>query len=428
MTDVKNEIPTDKEIWKEVDSRVAHLETIAPVFEKVKKSVITIPTRDELFATLKDFYNKQIEQNKVEEARKVAEETKLKEADEAYLNSRRNQGLAIITVQGFKKKHPSVKVDEIKNLSQEKLHIFFDFMESFDAARALSKKITRVKLLSRKLLLEYLSQAYGIYRSIQKSESASIIFRDMRAALQNKLGIKTHEDIPRASIVLKLVFDGASNKTINLYTRSFQLADGYDIDQNSFAMFVSELGGMEKIRKAYATVLAADRGKFRPLYVKRAEESASMNQMLSIEPNYVLQLTLPQASIFQNDILNRFCLIFARIDPMNQLEIYSQFPSDKQIVDKIIDRFTQVNKIKKNNEWNDTKRMIGLRTAKQLEEKMALAKKREQEKQATAEKKEASTAKKNATTAKRFAKQATNTVSSTAKTMTKVTAVKKTKK
>lgn len=428
MKSNKSQIPADEEIWLQVDDEIERLKKLAPIFAKTKKQ-IEIPSRDDLFIKKKEFLKQRIEQEKLKRVQEAEEVTKRKEADAEFLRRREEQGKPVVSINQLKLKHPYIVfLNEVENLTQEQLHDFSDFIEVYDAALALNKKITRVRVLGRNLLLEYLSQAYGIYRKITRAESGAFIFNELRATLQNKFDIKTHLDIPRPSILLKLIFADVSNKTINLYTRSFQFADANDIQAEDFPTFVRDLGGMEKIRKAYATVLAADRGELRPSYVKYAEDSASAHLLLSCEPNYVLQLTAPQASIFQNDILDRFCLIFARIDPMNQLEIYSQFPADKQLINRIIDKFTQVNKNKNNIEWHDQKRKVGLHKALQLEEKMALANKREQEKEAAAKKKEASIAKKNAATAKRFAKQAKNSVSTTTKMTAKVPAVKKTKK
>jgi hypothetical protein len=232
--------------------------------------------------------------------------------------------------------------------------------------------VTRVRALNRKLLFDYLSQAYNLYLRILGSQDPELVFHDLRSALRTKFNIKTHDDLPRASILLKLVFDGTTSKTINLYTRAFQYAAGYEINPADFEEFIKASGGLEKIRKTYATILAVDKGDYRPAYVKNAEDSASMNLMSALKNKFKVQLTESEASILRNDILGRFCLVFASIDSLNQLEVYGQFASDKQLVNRIIEKFTSVEKGKQNSEWQDQKRQIGLHNAKTLQKQLTV--------------------------------------------------------
>jgi hypothetical protein len=94
--------------------------------------------------------------------------------------------------------------------------------------------------------------------------------------------------------------------------------------------------------------------------------------MSALKNKFKVQLTESEASILRNDILGRFCLVFASIDSLNQLEVYGQFASDKQLVNRIIEKFTSVEKGKQNSEWQDQKRQIGLHNAKTLQKQLTV--------------------------------------------------------
>ena len=158
---------------------------------------------------------------------------------------------------------------------------------------------------------------------------------------------------------------------------------------------------MEKIRKAYATVIAVDAGKWQPLYEKDAEYSASRNTLLSKKPFKVVQLTGPEAAAFNNDIFKHFCLVAAHIDPMGQLELYGQWPASAAIANEMIAAVSAKAKKAGTTSWKAHKAKASALSAERLREKL-IAK---QEKQEAKDKKAAAAAKKNAATAKRFAKQ-----------------------
>lgn len=400
MAITKFKIPTDKQIWAEVDAR---LETI-PAIIKARGQLDRQKLFDEKKAWYKDTPKRENElaAHRKKEALKQAAENKAKaDADAAYLSIRKAQGKPVLTNEQIKMMLATSGKIDLKTITQKDLYEKYEIFEQLVVATKIYKKVTRLKAVTRKLTFDYLSQTYGLYRKIRRSEVASQTFEEIRAILWNKFKIKTHYDIPQSSLLLKWVFEGLPEKTIHLYTRSIQLADGYGTEEKDFVSFIKELGGMEKIRKAYATVIAADAGKWQSLYEKDAEYSASRNKLLDAKPFKVVQLTVPEASSFTNDIFKHYCLVVAHIDPMSQLELYGQWPASAAITNEMIKRVSVNAKKAGTPSWKVHKAKASALSAERLRENLVA----KQEKQDAKDKKAAAAAKKNAVTAKRFAKQ-----------------------
>lgn len=397
MATAKFKVPTDKQIWAEVDEQLAN-------FPESFKVINRVPDRQDLFDQKKAWYlDEPKRQATADAALERANKAKAMQvdADAAYLALRKAQGKPIITVKKFKAQFPQIKVAEIKTYSQQKLHEAYEWSGFIADAKAIQGRHIRLQAVTKAQTYQCLTKTYGLYRRIVKSEAADIAFDEIRAMLWNDYKIKTHYDIPRSSLLLKLVFEGALEKTIHLYTRSFQLADGYDVEEADFTDFIKQIGGMEKIRKAYATVKGADAGTWRPAYELDAEYSASRNELLRAEPFRVVQLEGGQGAILHNDIFGQFCLVVAHIDPMNQLELYGQLPANYAIANDIIQRLTNKHRKAGTPSWLNHKAQSSAYSAKEKRDKI-LAR---GEKQAAKEKTAAAAAKKQEAAEKRFAKQ-----------------------
>lgn len=423
MATAKFKMPSDKQIWAEVDKELARL---PDVFKELKR----IPDRQDVFDKKKAWYLDEPKRQALADAvlkRQAAAKAAQESEDAAYLSLRRAQGKPIVTVKQFKAEFPRTKEGSISNVSQQRLHELYDSIRFISDAEVIQKKVTRIDAISRKFLFAYLAQTYGLYRKILKAESPKVSFELISGLLETKYGIKSHHDIPRASLLLKLVFNAIPDKTIHLYSRSFQLADGYDVDEDGFAEFIKQMGGMEKIRKAYATIIAVDAGKFLSTYEKDAEYSASLNALNNHTPLKVVQLTGKEASSFHNDLFGYFCLVFAHIDPLNQLEIYGQLPTNKATADQIIKQVSASQKLKGSLDWLKHKAKASAHSAERLREKLAAQEEKRQEKEAKAAKKAEALAKKNAAAEKRFAKQRAAQSATKPKTATKAKAMIKPK-
>lgn len=399
MSTAKFKMPTDKQIWAEVD---AYLDAYPEVLKPIRKP----PSREALFESKKSAYKNTPKRLAAEEKAKKDAISARAAADKAYIELRKSQGKPVITVKQFFEKYPKSELNAEK-LSAQELHEHFDSLEQLLVAYGFRKKVARIEALSRSLLFSYLSKAYGLYRRINKSEVAVRTFREIRGLLWNDFKVKTHEDLPRASLLLKMVFEKTDDKTIHLYSRSFLIADSYDIEEDGFVDFIKELGGLEKIRKAYATVIAADAGKIVPAHVKIAEESASIKAISSHEP-YIVQMKNGQTLQYENDIFGRFCILLVRKAALDQLEVICQVPSTtafenyllKWIGDEAKDR-----RLSKWQKWEDDKEYARKIKVKEAIETSLDKAEKAIEKLAVKKKKEEALAKKNAAVAKRFAKQ-----------------------
>jgi hypothetical protein len=397
MAREKIKMPSDKQIWAEVDKQLA-------VYPEVVKNVNGIPNRQDLFDKKKAWYKdapKRLQQQQAADKAKEAAAKKQAEEDKAYIALRKAQGKPVITVKRFKTDFPNIKEDKLAKCSAKELHERHEMVGFIMEARAILSKYKRLQAATRELTYKYLSQTYGLYRRIIKTDAAELTFESIKASLWDDYKIKTHYDSHRASILLKWVFDGLGDKTVHLYSRCFQLANGYDVDEADFTDFIKQMGGMEKIRKAYATVIAADAGTWRPVYVKDAEYSASLNELLGQKPLTVVQLTGKEGAAFRNDMFGYYCLVVAHIDPLNQLEMYGQWPANTAIENDILSRISNKNRVSGTTNWIENKAKATALSAERLQKKMAT----KDEKQKAKEKKAAAAAEKAAATEKRFAKQ-----------------------
>ncbi|PUE30831.1 hypothetical protein B9Z35_07200 [Limnohabitans sp. Jir61] len=398
MATAKFKMPTDKQIWAEVD---AFLDAYPEAVKAIRKP----PSRETLFKSKKSGYENTPKRLAAEAKAKKDKAIAIKEADKAYLTLRKKQGKPIVTLKELVAKYPHISFES--SYTQQKLHETAEILEQLAALEKLRHEVNRVELASRRLQMKHLSEAYGVYRSINKCEFAEETFEKMRSALWNVFKIKTHDDLPRPTLLLKMVFKGVSEKTFHLYSRTFLIADSYDVLQADFESFITELGGMEKIRKAYATVIAADAGKLVPKYVKQSEEYASIQALGKLKP-FVVQLSSGQTASFKNDIFGEYGLVLARSGTMDQLELYCHVPSTTAIENYVLKWVGDTAKDKKVSGWfadkdfavsgNIKKGIVAYQEKVRKNEEKAVAKK----------KKEDARAKKDAAEAKRFEKQRAN--------------------
>jgi len=400
----KFKMPSDKQIWLEVDEQLA-------AYPKVLAEIRGLPDRQALFDKKKAWYNdtpkreqEQAElQVKLAKSQAAAAKVRVTE-DKAYLSLRLAQGKPIITVKQLMTEFPNAVEKEVVNLSQQKLHVFYEFMVLLADAFTIKKHYSRLKAASTSLTYKYLSQTYGLYRKIVKSEAASSTFGDIRALLWNRYKIKTHADIPNSSLLLKFIFEGISEKTIHLYTRSIQLADGYDVQESEFEDFIKQIGGMEKIRKAYATVKAADAGEVIDLNEKDDEFVASRNTLLEIEAFKTVELTAQDGWRFQNDLFGARCLVLASIDAPDNLELFGQIPVTRAIENEIIKYITELHKKNGSVSWLKIKASAKSLKSKRMQEVLVKNAEAQEAKKAKAAKKAVNLKKKNEAFQKKISK------------------------
>lgn len=362
MSGAKYKMPSDEQIWAEVEARLA-------TFPKVQPAGMNLPSADELFHSRKQWHLDTPKRLAAERKAKEAAKKERADVDEAYIAIRKAQGKPIYTMGELKKKYPEIFESSVKDYTQQELYERADVLEQLSTAKEIRSKVSRVRAITKKLLFEYLTQCYSLYLNITKSEVADRAFDEIRGILKSVYNVNTHYDIPRASLLLKLVFDGAPNKTIHLYTRAFQLADGYDVEPTEFKEFITGIGGLEKIRKAYATVIAADSGK-QTLLEKKAEDAASLMALYRIDPLRVFQLTSIERNRFKNDIDGRFCLVLAHIDALNQLEVYGQVKASSGFINETLSEISRIAKDNQSADWLNDKIAAKSELSKNIQRKL----------------------------------------------------------
>jgi len=337
----KPTMPSDSELWREVEKQLQ-------VREKMKAIHPNIPSREEIFESRKKVHEQAVVRYEIEQQEAIEHA----EADRQYLDERRQQGKPVYSREELMTQYPTVPRLKESPLTVKEVQELGDVLQHLTTASQISVKWERVQALSRKLLFTYLSQAYGLYLRMRKSEFADKNFLHVRSLLWHKLKIETHDDAPPASHLLKLILKDSLDKTIHLYARSFQLAEAYEVPEERYTEFVKEYGGLEKIRKAWATVLAADKGRL-PHYVRAIEESASLQTMVRFDAIAEIQLQPKAASRFANDILNQWCLVLAHVDPLDQISLIRQIPNSKALEREILKTITAHAKRYKSKVWEE---------------------------------------------------------------------------
>ena len=101
---------------------------------------------------------------------------------------------------------------------------------------------------------------------------------------------------------------------------------------------------------------------------------------------------------------NYFCLLIARIDPLNQLEIFAQYPGSKALENELINRLSDVSRARGTTSWLADKSKAITLNAEKTRDKILGKLEKEKAKEAADKKKGDILAKKNAAAEKRFAK------------------------
>ena len=412
-------MPTDEQIWEEVHAQLARFPDV------VKKSRAFIGP-DELFRQKKQWYLNTPKREAEDAARKKEEAKQKALAEKAFLAERKRQGKPVYTQEELVAKYPSDEKFKNVRLSVKELHEHADVISLLVPASDLRQEYMHFQSVSRKKLFECLSRAYGIYLDIVSSSVREKTIDGIKSLLIT-LGLKTvvKKNLSDIHCFISFVFNTSESKTVHVYANTFKIAMAYEIAPADYTAFIkTELGGIEEIRKAYAKVRAADAGKLKPAYLKTAEAVASVHSLNSIVGR-TFQLGHGEGRAFQNDILDRYCLVLAHVDMLDQIEIISQVPSTPAIEKYLIDNIGQVAQEKGNAAWQKMRDASATHNLKKFLENHEAKEKKRAEKEALKKKKQEALAKKNAADERRFAKQRAKsqaTPKSTAKKATKTKA------
>lgn len=334
------------------------------------------------------------------------------EQEKAYITKLVAQGIPILEQDKLQDKFPRYQRFSGSKMTQNELQRHNQIATFMYAASAITHKVHAIEqkyfTAGRKKLLETLGETYGLYRRIKQSDVSEETFDSFAATLKAAFKIATHNDTPDATTMVKLLYVHMTDKTAHLYARAIQFAYMYEVEEADFHNFIKEVGGLEKIRKAYAMVLAADKGK-KNVREFNIDEVTTLNFLASIPTFKVVPLTSQEANQIPQDDL-KYCYLLAHVDPMNELEIIAPIPISPQLQKLMLSSITQATQ--NNNEWQSLREKIASHTTAKEKEREAKKKVAASKKALLKQKKTASIAKKNAAFAKSAAKAAAKTSSS----------------
>lgn len=365
-------MPSDEEIYRQIDAKIARF---AGLFERTGRPPMD---RERMFREQKQWY---LDADKRAADTQAAAEAQARfdaEADAAYIRVRQQQGKPILVQSELAKQYPECdRFKEGVKLSQRELHELADLWQLMTSAKVLRQRVRGFETQTLKKLFAILADAYALYRAICNSEQAHSVFDEMRGVLKSIDGVTTHHDAPPATVLLKFLFKEGKDKTLLSYSRSFVLAYSYDVEPESFHAFIKEMGGLEKIRHAFAKVAKADAGALHT-DGKQVDRAASYQTLWRLPVVARVQLDSSNRRRFSNDDRG-YCLVLGRKDPLDQLELQLQIPVTEQLERLILDHITDEAKRAGHKPWldiqRDEERYLAEKKRKQLVERDEAAKK-----------------------------------------------------
>lgn len=371
-------IPSDEELLKEIQAKIMVLSTPHNVAKFGK------PNIQKLVDERRQWY---VDKPKREAAYAKYDAERKKEAEKAerrYLRELKKLGKPIIKQDELKAQYPTVEVLQKRTLSQPELQRYAEMLSALGAASELYKEgqaIEQQYLAPGRIKMgELVGKAYGLYRRIEASALKDEIYEEMTKILKSNFGIGVHVDTPNATLLLKMVFPTMKSKAAHQYGRALDFALSYEVAADDYAAFIKDYGGYEKIRRAYAKVLAADAGKLLPLQ-KQAAEVATLEFMSGLKPVVKVQLTAPEGRrLRQYQSAQGYHYLIAEIDMHNNMEILCAIPPGNGWEDNLMKHLEQA--AKSLPDWQEAyERLYGLLVKKSISktvEKMAKAEQKAQ--------------------------------------------------
>lgn len=367
------DIPSDEELLKEIQAKIMVLSTPHNVAKYGKPDIQT------LIAERRQWY---ADKPKRAAAAAKYEAERKKEAEKAerqYRRELKKQGKPIIKQDELIVQYPTVAFLKERKLTQPELQRYAEMLSALGAASELYKEGQAIEqqylVPGRKKMAELVAKAYGLYRRVEASTLKEEIYEEMAKILKSHFGIGVHVDTPNATLLLKMVFPSMKSKAAHQYGRALDFALSYEVAADDYVTFIKEHGGYEKIRRAYAKVLAADAGKLLPLQ-KQAAEVATLEFMSGLEPVVKVQLTAPEGrQLRKYQSAQGYHYLIADIDMHNNMEILCAIPPGNGWEDNLMKHIEQA--AKSHPDWQEAyERLYGLlvkRSISKTVEKVAKA-------------------------------------------------------
>lgn len=317
-------IPSDEEILKEIKGQISVLSAPHNIAKYGK------PDIKKLIAQRRQWHADK-PKREAAAAQAAANSKKVAEqAEKQYRLELKKMGKPIIKQADLIAQYPTVKVLQQGTLTQRQLQNYAEILRALGTASQLYKEGKAIEqqyfVPGRKKLGELLSKAYELYLMVEASALKHEIYEQMAGILKEIFCVAVHKDTPNSTLLLKTVFPDMQSKTAHQYGRALDFARAYEVTPADYVAFIKEYGGYEKIRGAYAKVLAADAGKQLPLQ-KQAAAAATRTFMAARNPIANLQLTAKEGNQLRRyQSADGYCYLITRIDMHNYMDIISPIP------------------------------------------------------------------------------------------------------
>ena len=317
---MSKKIPSDEEILKELKAKIAVLSLPVMVARNGEPDIA------KLVEERRQWYRDQPKRDAADAQRKK----EVEKAEKQYLLELKKLGKPVIKQSELIAQYPTVEVLRQGTLTQRELQRYAEILQALGTASELHKEGKAIEQQyfapGRKKTGELIAKVYELYLFVQSSALRDEIYEQMAAILKQSYSVTVHRDTPNATLLLKMIFPDMQSKTAHQYGRGLEFARAYEVAPKDYVEFITEYGGYEKIRAAYAQVLAADAGKLLPLQ-KRAAASATRTFVNTREPIVRMQLTAEQGhELRRYQSLSGYSYLIARVDMHNYLEIIAAIP------------------------------------------------------------------------------------------------------
>jgi hypothetical protein len=228
-------------------------------------------------------------------------------------------------------------------------------------------KVRQVNEQYRKLILEYLREAYSVYKEIEDSDLQDDFYAELRYKLKED-GVKIQSNTPNAGLIVRFICGTeVSTKSVSDYSRVLEGAKSNAIDpavfeewvrQKTMTKVIGEQRALESNKESYAERLKRAR-----LVVLRALQAQETRPIISQKTTaWQAERLLGQTGMFiavgnatrRNDRENFYADInlLTLIGPDVDLEIYIINHLAKTLVSKV-EHYEKIIQIKEERIWAD---------------------------------------------------------------------------
>ncbi len=318
------QIPSDEQLLQELRGKIAVLSAPHHV---AKYGPPDVP---QLLAQRRQWHADKPKRDAAEAKAKAQQQKEQARAEQQYVRELKRQGKPVIKQEALIAQYPTVHALRHRTMTQPELQRYAELLGALGEASRLHHEgqaiVQQYFAPGRKKFGELVAKAYGLYLQVQASALKDEILEQAKAILKQRFSITAHRDTPDGTVLIKLIFPSMSAKSAHQYGRALEFARSYGVLPEDYAAFITEYGGYEKIRGAYAKVAAADSGRLLPLQ-KQAATGATWQFVSGLGSMRQMQLTEPEGTALRaHQSQSGYCYLIAHVDMHNHLEIVAPIP------------------------------------------------------------------------------------------------------